>query len=127
MLSKTTSKETVSVSANGRTQVVAYKGEPDQLTQIIAIVRKDEIIANHPYVILKHKEVPNLVLNAKGILAAASENIEREVVGVSNYSSEKYGIHKGQTVVVREPDTFNVQWGENIITACDDRDVMIKL
>ncbi len=111
--------------------VVAYKGEVEKTTLIIAVIRNGEILAQDPYVILEHKEYGGLKVSTGGILyTEASENtvhIERKVVSVSELSSKKYGIKSGKTVLVKELDTFNIIWNNKQITAVDDRDVIMEI
>lgn len=104
---------------------LCFKGEVQDVSPIIAIVRGDKIIANHPYVILKHVEIPFLQVNKNGVLGFHSEElITREVIGVSNHSTQEFGIENGMKVMVKESDTFNIVWDGQTITAINDADVM---
>lgn len=109
-------------------QKVADKGQQKVVTLIVAVIRDGEIIANDPYVILKHQKEADFVVGKSNILSHNKpEIIEREVLAVSEYSQQEYGIKKGSTVMVREADTFDIVWDGQTVTAVDDVDVLITL
>ena len=111
-----------------RDQITAKSGEIKNMSLIIAAIRGNEIIANDPYVILKHDDVEKMAVSAGGILQMEREDvISRKVLAVSEISTLKYGIEKNDTILVKELMTFNIVLGDKKLTAVNDSDVLMKL
>jgi hypothetical protein len=101
-----------------RHQIVHLKGDYDQLSGLLGIIRGEQLIANAPYIFFKHESNIKTMVSPKGMMYETSEKIiEREILAISKESSEKYGVRAGDKCVI---DDFD----ELAITAINDVDIL---
>lgn len=107
-----------------KNQLVWEKGEIENLSQLLAIVRDGELIANHPFVFLNH--LPEETQRQVGKLKYLEnpEVIERQILAVSDLSAKKYDVKNGDIISVRTLDTFTVMLNNQPITCCNDEDLL---
>jgi co-chaperonin GroES (HSP10) len=116
------------VFANRRTPkntIVSKRGDYDNISPLLGVIRNEEIIARMPYVFLSHEKNVIAKVSGAGILYEETQEIyERKVVSISEESMKKYHVKNGDVVMVKDTDTFNIGVGNKTLTAVDDRDIM---
>lgn len=110
---------------NERNQLVWNMGEVEEMSQLLAIVRDGELIANDPFVFLKYEEKEEV--NDCGTLGYvySPEVVTRKVLSISSIGTRKYDVKNGDSVLVREPDTFTVKINDKLVSCCNDEDLLI--
>lgn len=108
-----------------RDQIVFSKGEIDELSMLLGVIRNDELIARAPYVFLLHLPVMRILTTDSGIVFQEKDKIvTREVLAISDDSTKKYGIEKGDNVLAADADIFMVEYDGKKIDCIHDSDVM---
>lgn len=104
------------------------KGEIDNISAVIGVIRNGELHAQDPYVLLRFKFASERKETLSGIIYDEREKfLDLEVLAVSDYSRRKYGIIKGSIVKILEQDTFKIDLTNEAILACDDCDVKMVM
>lgn len=98
-------------------QLVWDKGEVDELSPLIGIIRNGELFANAPYVFLTDISEEPVYGN--------EELISAKIFGASETSKEKYSFNEGNEIVVRELDTFEINIDDKKIICCNDIDLLL--
>ncbi len=105
--------------------LVGKSGEIIETSPIIAVIRNGNIFARHPYVLLHEEPTERTMVGKGGIIYTEKQKLlYRKVISVSELSTQKFGIPNGETVIVKEADTFNIVTPEGLITAVNDADVL---
>lgn len=109
-----------------RDQIVHIKGDYNELSGLLGVIRGEEIFANCPYVFFKHESEIQTMVSSGGVMYDEDKKIiEREVLAISDESSEKYGIKVGDRVVLDSYDTFDIKLNDELaITAVNDMDIL---
>lgn len=109
-----------------RDQIVHQRGEINELSPLLGIMRDDELIANDPYVFFEQQSTTVSKVSPKGILYSEKQKIlTRKIIAIGRLSTEKYGIKKGDTVLIDDFDMFPVKLGEEHAVECiNDSDVL---
>jgi len=109
---------------NPRNQLVWNKGEIDNVSQLLAIIRDGNLSANAPYVFLNYLPEEQ-EFNEGGIsYTETPEVIERQVLSISELSSKKYGVSNGDKISIRTLDTFPVKFLGKELICCNDEDLL---
>lgn len=110
---------------SNRDQIVWNKGDYDNLSSLIGVVRNNELIPREPFVFLEHKETVVGKVTRSGILYYDKEVVlEREVLAISSESVNEYQVNKGMKVLVNDFDTFSVKIGDQKVSCVNDIDIM---
>ncbi len=108
-----------------RTQQVWCKGDYNELSFLIGVLRGDRLIPIEPYVFLEHKDTIVDMKTKSGIEYKVDQKIlERKVLAVSSESETNFGIQAGQTILIDDFDCFNVMIEGRKITAFNDVDII---
>lgn len=109
-----------------RDQIVHVKGDLCELSPLLGILRGDELIANDPYVFFD--QISNIVTKvsaAKIMYTEKQKILTRKVIAIGEKSTEKYGIKKGDTVMLDDFDSFSVKLDDDHGIDCiNDEDVL---
>ncbi len=111
---------------NRKDQRVWDRGDIDEISQVIGIIRGDKLIANDPYIFLNHEAIDTQRKTESGILHHADKQkmiLERAVLAVPG-SGVWYGIAEGDNVMVNESDMFDIVLQDRKITCVNDTDVL---
>lgn len=110
-----------------RDQIVHSKGEIDELSGLLGVIRGSELIANCPYVMFRHESEIQTLVSPTGMMYDEDKKIiEREVLAISEESSLKYGIKVGDRVTLDSFDTFDIKLDDSLaITAINDSDCLM--
>ncbi len=112
---------------NPKNQIAWSRGEIEEVTQLLAIIRDGELIGNDPYVFLNYLPEEE-EFNAGGIMfSEVPEIIERQILSVSAKSSKKYEVKNGDNILVRLLDTFPVKFLGKEVICCNDEDLMMLI
>jgi len=95
-------------------------------SQILGAVRDGQLIANDPYVFIQHRTEGKKVTESSIIYKDTSKYTETEVLAVSQYSKEKYGIEENKHCFVKFADIFDVKLDAGVICACNDEDILLQ-
>lgn len=108
--------------------IVYKKGDLNVPSPLLGVIRGEELIARAPYVFVEHQDSEvSKVSNAGIMFTEKLEIMEREILSVSERSSTKYGIGKGQKVLVKDMDIFDVKTPTGTIQCIMDCDVLMKV
>lgn len=109
-----------------RDQIVNSKGDYDSLSLLLGVIRDNELIANSPYVFLEHESTVVSKVSNTGILYQEKQKmLSRKVLAISKDSEMRYGIKKGDEVLVDDFDIFTVKLTDDHIIDCvNDRDIV---
>lgn len=112
---------------SNRDQPVHYKGDINELSSLLGIMRGNEFIANNPYVFFASQSNKIMKVSESGIIYTETERvIEREIIAVSPKTTEVYGLKKGDVVRFKESDSFTIKLDEDhTIDAINDEDIMM--
>lgn len=111
-----------------RTQAAWLKGDYDNLSSLIGVVRDDKIYPRDPFVMLEHKSNVVGKVTRSGLIYYETEKvIEREVLSVSPESIENYGIVPGVKVLVNDFDVFSVMIDGKRLSCVNDQDIMATI
>lgn len=123
--------ETLVVYQNRKTkrdQIVHSKGDYDEMSDLLGIIRNDKLIAREPYVFLNHQAFTQHIKTLSGIeYNQEVKVVEREILSVSEESTKKYGMKNGDTVLIDGFDCFEVKIKDGSkITGINDCDILCK-
>ncbi len=109
-----------------RDQIVHSKGDYDILSGLLGVIREGQLIANAPYIFFRYESTVSTLVSPSGMMYEDQQKIiEREVIAISEESTRKYGIKKGDVVVIDDFDSFPVKINDEwIIDAINDMDVL---
>lgn len=123
-------EEDIHVDANRaikKSQVVAKKGEVQIVSDIMGVIRNGVIEAVDPYVFLKYDPFALRHHSTTIIYDGAKDDVDLEVLAVSEVSVQKYNLMKGSKVHIKEKDTFRIDISnvimEDVILCCNDSDI----
>jgi hypothetical protein len=108
-----------------RDEIVWSAGEVDELSGLLGVIQDGKLFANSPYVFLKHESEIQTLVSPSGLMYDEEKKfIEREVLAISEESSNKFGVKVGQNVLLDSFDIFHVKLSDNYaITAVNDIDM----
>ena len=107
-------------SPKPKDQLIARKGDYNQISPLLGIIRKERIIARFPYIFLHHES--NLIhkVSASGLLYEETEYVyERKVL-----ASGDENILPGDTLVLRDHDVFPVKISDKHFEAIFAQDIL---
>lgn len=109
-----------------RDQIVHSKGDYDYLSSLLGILRGNELIPNTPYIFFANEPNTISLVSASGILYSEKQKIlRRTVLAISQDSSERFNIKKGDEILVDDYDIFSVKLDETHFIDCvNDMDVL---
>lgn len=108
---------------------VARKGEVNEVSQIIGLIRGNFLIAKDPYVLLSFVPQEQDAVTASGIMYKEKKEVTRhEILAVSPFTTEKFGYERGMNVCVNYTDAFEIVLPEPIgrIIAINDIDILAE-
>lgn len=109
---------------NHRMQLVWEKGEVNEASQLLGIVRDGLVIGNDPYVWVYY--VNNKSSKDAWIVVEEEKDIVRSrVLAISKVSEEKYSVKKNDFVLFRYLDSFDVKIGDTTFVLVNDSDMII--
>jgi co-chaperonin GroES (HSP10) len=109
-------------------QIIWCKGDYDLTTKIIGVLRGEELISLDPFVFLAHQPHVFQRETKSGITyEETTRTLEREVLAVSERSSNEFGLQKGNVILCHEYDVFNVIIGGKTICVINDADILALL
>jgi len=104
---------------NGRMAYV--KGDCDNLSKLLGVVRMGKLIAFAPYVFLQHEKATKLAVSKSGMLHEQTEDIcKRKVLASGKGSVSK----EGDTVLIKESDLFSRVIDGKQISVIFETDIM---
>jgi hypothetical protein len=117
-------QETKQVPANRKTNVNTFvykKGEMERYSLVIAIIKGNTIIPNHPYIFLEHK-LPEGMAEVEGIVFIQTERqvVERKVLFTALNSNIKPGLF----ALIESDFIFQRKIGEHIFDVCFESDII---
>jgi len=122
ILCKTTYHADSAIMINGRRAWV--KGDYDNISRILGVVRGDKLIPFDPYVFLEYKSDLLKILNKFGEAERMTEAvIEREVIA----APEGCGYDCGDKVRLKKDDWFDREVGDKKIAVIFRQDILCKL
>lgn len=99
------------------------KGDYDDLSPLMGVVRDGKAVAFSPYMMLVHKTNKIMIALPNGRLVEKQETIsEREILSASTQS----GYKDGDTIVLKELDLFERTIDNKTISICFEGDILCK-
>ena len=107
-------------------QIVFKKGDYDEMSMLLGIVRGERLIARQPYVFLHHEENSRMVVSEAGLILKEEDKVlSRKVLSVSLKTTEMMGIRNGDEIMVDDRDIFDVTIDGRKMSAVNDVDVFL--
>jgi len=107
-------------------QIVFKKGDYDEMSMLLGVVRGERLIARQPYVFLYHEENSRMVVSTAGLILQEEDKVlSRKVLAVSKKTTENLGIKNGDEIMVDDRDIFDVTLDGRKMTAVNDVDVFL--
>lgn len=99
------------------------KGDYDEVSKILGVIRNDKLLSFSPYVFLEHKENKIMKVNAFGLINEEVEYIAiREVLS----APESSGYKDGDKIFLKEEDLFFRNISGKMISVCFEKDILGK-
>lgn len=112
---------------NKRDQIAYMKGDYEELSPLLGVLRGDKLIARAPYVFLEHQSNVIKVISKQGLHYQEKHKIlKRRILSISKESSEKFYIDESDVIICDDFDLFSVKIGDRTIDCIQDRDVMCR-
>lgn len=110
-------------------QIAYLKGDYDEVSMLLGLVRDDKVYAREPYVFLEHLSNTVSKVSSTGILYSQTErNYLRKVLSSSEESKKNYNIFPGNIIQVCDVDVFTVMiGGRSFDCVCDADSLCIYL
>ena len=112
---------------NVRDVKVSAKGDMNVVSPLLALIRNGKLIAREPYVFINHEK--NIVdkQTDSGIFYTDTQFVmKRNVLAVSEKSTQKFGMYEGQSVIVEDFDIFDIKLPDASFIQCIiDKDILM--
>ncbi len=109
-------------SPKPKDQVIARRGDYNEISPLLGIIRGEEIIARFPYVFLHHESNVISKVSASGILYEETEHAyERKIL-----SSGDEFYEDDETVILRDIDVFPVKIEDRKFDCVFSKDIVAK-
>lgn len=106
-------------------QIVHKRGDYDELSMLLGVVRGDKFYAREPYVFLNHESNSVTMVGAGGIIYTQTDKIlKRSILSVSDQTALKFRVSNGDTIAVDDRDVFDINLNGKKITAVNDQDML---
>ncbi len=115
---------------NKRPQIVWQRGDYEHMSELLGVVRGNQLISRDPYIFLNHENTLIEKATLSGIIYTVDEKIlEREILAISEESKKRFGgnIKEGDKVLVDDFDIFTCQLDDRKISCVNDVDIMAKV
>lgn len=110
-----------------RTQAAYLKGDYENISSLLGVIRDNELIAMEPFVFLNHESNEVAKVTRTGILYTEKQTIlEREIIALSETSKEKFRLKKGDAILCHDYDTFSVMIDDKQVSCINDVDIMVN-
>lgn len=117
-------KENKGKRVSQRDQILQKKGDYDEMSVVLGVVRNDKLIANEPYVFLEYEEPKIKIVTKSGIEYTEDRKmLTKKVLAVSENTRQKYGIEPGKTYIVDDFDVFDVKLNNGKVSCINDLDI----
>ncbi len=108
-------------------RAVYKKGDYNDLSMLLGIIRDDKLIPRTPYVFLEHQSITVGKTTKHGIYYEEKNKIlKRRILSLSDESANNYSIEEEDNILINNSDVFNVKYYNKTIDVCHDRDIMAK-
>lgn len=109
-------------SQRPKDQVIARKGDYNEISPLLGIIRGEQIMARFPYVFLHHESNVISKVSAAGLLYEETQHAyERQILS----SGDEY-YQDGETVFLRDIDVFPVKAGDRKFDCVFSKDIQAK-
>jgi hypothetical protein len=111
-----------------RDQIVYQKGDFDEVSFLLGIIRGDKLIARSPFVFIDHASNEVEKETRSGIIYKEKQKtLVRRVLAVSDTTSEKYSTNHSDKILVFDCDIFEIKLFDKSIDCVYDLDIVAKL
>lgn len=111
-----------------RDQIAYLKGDYDEQSMLLGVIRDEKIYPRDPYVFLEHESNVISKISSAGILFSETQShYQRKVLASPPESQEKYGIFPGKTILVHDYDVFMVNFEGRQLECICDADAMVEI
>jgi hypothetical protein len=113
---------------SARTQIVHQKNDYEEISLLLGLVRGDKLLARSPFVFFEHESPDVHKETPSGIIYTEHRRyFERRILGISEDSTDKFGVQEGDKVMVYESDIFEIKLGDKSIDCAFDIDLALKM
>ena len=124
---------------NPRDIKVWSRGDYDEVSPLIGVIRNDKLIARDPFIFLEHLPTIEEKETATGLILPFAKynrydtgnkdknSLDRKVLACSKKATQNYGIEQGDIIRVNDSDVFNIKYGNSQIDCVNDRDIICRL
>lgn len=121
-------KKNFGKKASPKDVMISAKGDYEYMSDVIGVMRGNELIPCDPYVFLHHESSSIARVSDAGILYTEEQKyFSRKILSVPEDSESMYGIRKGDDVLVDDFDIFEATIKDRKISFINDRDVLLNL
>lgn len=108
-----------------RDQIVHSRGDINELSMLLGIIRGDKLIAREPYCFFIHLPITRIITSETGIEYQEKDTIlRRKVLAISEESSKKFNINIDDNVLVDDRDIFMVEYDGKKIDCIQAEDIL---
>lgn len=120
-------RETAVAYANQRSprdQIIHMKGELDEMSMLLGVIRGDKMIARMPFVFLENEPTVIKMHTLSGIEYNQKQTIlKRKVLAIDDVSAVKYKTRVGDEIYVYDRDVFMIELDGKKIDCVNDEDI----
>lgn len=110
-----------------RDQIVHTKGDVNDLSMLLGIIRNENIIARRPYVFLENIPPTLVKTTGMGLVYQETQKVfSRNILAVDPETTKIFFINEGDSVMVNDADIFLIEFDGKRIDCIQDEDVLTK-
>jgi co-chaperonin GroES (HSP10) len=112
-----------------RDQIVQHKGDYNEMSLVLGVIRGEKLIANEPFVFLDYEDTKIMKVAAGGLIYEEDRKyLNKSILGLSPESAEKYGLDTSKKYLVDDFDIFIVTLLDGSRMYCiNDRDIIAEV
>ena len=111
-----------------RDQMVYEKGDIEEASFLLGIIRNDKLIARSPFVFIDHTSNEREKVTGSGLIYTEKlKTFTRRVLSVGESTSEKKKIYEGDQILVADYDIFEITLFDKSIDCVYERDVIARV
>lgn len=112
-----------------RDQIVFERGDIDEMSFLLGIVRDGKLIARSPIVFIDHTNIEVQRVTGSGLIYTEKlKTFSRRVLAIGEETSQQKGIHEGDMILVADYDIFEIklEYMGKSIDAIYQQDIIAK-
>lgn len=113
---------------SGRDQMVHEKGDFEEVSFLLGIIRNDKLIARSPFVFIDHTSNEREKVTGSGLIYTEKlKTFTRRILSVGGSTTAKKRISEGDQILVADHDIFEIKLYDKSIDCVYEGDVIAKV